>query len=50
MVDICLLKVNSRNTSTRSEICSKLTKRQENDAVGVVNFEHISYLVLVFLL
>ena len=35
-----MLKVNNRKTRTKSEICSKL----------IVNFEHISHLVLVFLL
>ena len=37
-----MLKVNSRNTRTRCKICS-------ND-VFIINFEHISLLVLVFLL
>ena len=40
-VGIYLLKVNNRNTRTRCEICS---------GVFIVNFEHISHLVLVFLL
>ena len=49
-----LLKVNNRNTRTRREICSKLTvKMPENDwclsGVSSVNFEHILYLVAVFL-
>ena len=35
-----MFKVNNRKTRTKSEICSKL----------IVNFEHISHLVLVFLL
>ena len=53
---ICLLKVNNRNTRTRCEICSKLTintpeRRQwRRSGVFIVNFEHISHLVLVFLL
>ena len=53
---IYLLKVNNRNTKTRCEICSKLTiKTQERrqwrrSGVFIVNFEHISHLVLVFLL
>ena len=52
---IYLLKVNNRNTKTRSEICSKLTiKIPERDwwrsGIFIVNFEHISHLVLVFLL
>ena len=35
-----MLKVNNRNTRARCEICS---------GVFIVNFEHISHLVLVFL-
>ena len=55
-VVIYLLKVNNRNTRTRCEICSKLTARTlerrywRRSGVFVVNFEHISHLVLVFLL
>ena len=53
---IYLLKVNDKNTTTRCEISSKLTiKRPERlqwrrSDVFIVNFEHISHLVLVFLL
>ena len=53
---IYLLKVNNRNTSTRCEICLKLTNKTpegrhwRRSAVFIVNFEHISHLVLVFLL
>ena len=53
---IYLFKVNNRNTRTRWEICSKLTintpeRRQwRRSGVFIVNFEHISHLVLVFLL
>ena len=53
---IYLFKVNNRNTRTRCEICSKLTintpeRRQwRRSGVFIVNFEHISHLVLVFLL
>ena len=43
---IYLFKVNNRNTRTRCEICSKLIC----SGVFIVNFEHISHLVLVFLL
>ena len=49
-------KVNNRNTKTRCEISSELTiKRPERWQWGhfgviIVNFEHISYLALVFLL
>ena len=51
-----MFKVNNRNTRTRSEICSNLTiktpKRRQWHCSGVfiVNFEHISHLVLLFLL
>ena len=41
-----MFKVNIRNTSTRCEICSNLN----NKGIFIVNFEHISHLVLVFLL
>ena len=53
---IYLFKVNNRNTRTKCEICSKLTintpeRRQwRRSGVFIVNFEHISHLVLVFLL
>ena len=56
LVGIYLLKVNNRNTRTRCEICSKLTiktperRYQRRSGVFIVNFEHISHLVLVFLL
>ena len=49
-----MLKVNNRNTRTRCEICSKLImkppeRRQwRHSGVFIVNFEHISHLVLVF--
>ena len=52
----CLLKVNNRNTRTRCEICSKLTiktpeRRQwRRFGVFIFNLEHISHLVLMFLL
>ena len=51
-----MFKVNNRNTGTRCEICSKLTiktpKRRywRRFGVFIVNFKHISHLVLVFLL
>ena len=53
---IYLLKVNKKNTRTRWEICSELTiKTQERrqwrrSDVFIVNFEHISHLIQVFLL
>ena len=53
---IYLLKVNNRNTKARCEICSKLIiktlerRRWRCSGVFIVNFEHISHLVLVFLL
>ena len=51
-----LLKVNTRNTRPRCEICSKLTIktperhhwRRSGDLIA--NFEHISHLALMFLL
>ena len=39
---ITCFKVNNKNTRTRCEICSKL--------LFIVNFEHISHFVLVFLM
>ena len=56
LAGIYLLKVNNNNTRARSEICSKFTiktpKRREWRCSGalIVNFVHISQLVLVFLL
>ena len=53
---ICLLKVNNKNTKTRYEICSKLTikireqHQWHHSGIFIVNFEHISHLVLVLLL
>ena len=53
---ICMFKVNNRNTRKRCEICSNLTiktpeRRQwRRSGVFIVCFEHISHLVLVFLL
>ena len=53
---IYLLKVNSRNTKTRCEIRSKSTiktpepRQWRRSGVFIVNFEHISYHALVFLL
>ena len=51
-----MFKVNNRNTRTRCDIYSKLTIKTperhqwSGSGVFIVNFEHISYLVLVFLL
>ena len=51
-----IFKVSNRNTRTRCDICSKLTiktpERHHWRRFGIfsVNFEHISHLVLVFLL
>ena len=51
-----MFKVNNRNTRARCEICLKLTiKKPERchwrrSRVFIVNLEHISHLVLVFLL
>ena len=51
---IFLLKINNRNIRIRYEIYSKLTikapERRYWLLSGVVNFKHISHLVLVFLL
>ena len=53
-VGIYMFKVNNRNTRTRCEIYSKLTiktaEHWRRSGVFLVNFEHISQLVLVFLL
>ena len=53
-VGIYLLKIHDRITRTRCEICSKLTIKttdaMRRSGVFIVNFEHISHLVLVFLL
>ena len=52
----CMFKVNNRNIRARCEICSKLTietaerRHWRHSGVSIVNFEHISHLVLVFLL
>ena len=50
-----IIEVNNRNTRTRCEICSKLTIKKlgrewRRSGVFTVNFEYISYLVLLFLL
>ena len=51
-----MFKVNNSNTRTRCEICSKLAiktpERRQWRRLGIfiVNFEHISHLVLLFLL
>ena len=52
---IYLVKVNKRNTRTRCEICLKLTikiperRHWRRSGIFIVNSEHISHLVLVFL-
>ena len=43
---ISLLKVHNRNTRTRCEICSKLSKKTPERRQGFVNVEHISCLFL----
>ena len=51
-----MFKVNKRNTRTRCEICSKLTikiseqRQWHRSGIFIVSFEHISHVVLVFLL
>ena len=53
---IYMLKVNNRNTRTRCEICSKLTIKiperphWRRSGIFIISFEHISNLVLMFLL
>ena len=53
---IYLLKFNNRSTRRKFEICSKLTiktpqRRQwRRSGVFIVNFEHTSHFVLLFLL
>ena len=53
---IYMFKVNNKNTRTRREIFSSLTIKTSKrchwrrSGVFIVNFEHISHLVLVFLL
>ena len=51
-----MFKVNNKNPRKRCEMCSKLTKKtpelrlSRRSGVFIANFEHISHLVLVFLL
>ena len=51
-----MFKINNRKTKTRCEMCSKLTlkiperRHWRRSGVGIVNFELISHLDLVFLL
>ena len=51
-----MLKVNNKNTRAWREICSKLTKKTPErghwlrSGIFIANFEHMSHLVLVFLL
>ena len=51
-----MFKVNNRNTRTSCGVCSKLTiktperRHWHRSGIFIVNFEHISHLVLVFLL
>ena len=50
-----MFRVNNRNARTRSEKCSKLTMKAVErhqwhlSSVVIVNFEHISHLILVLL-
>ena len=50
-----MFKADNRNTTIRCEICSKLTIKipeqchWRRSGIFIVNFEHISHLVLVFL-
>ena len=51
-----MFKVNNRDTEARCEICSKSTIKKPKlgqllrSGVFITNFEHISHLVLVFIL
>ena len=47
---IYMFKVKNKNTRTRGEVCSKSIIKTLEHCLGVfiVNFEHISHLVLVF--
>ena len=45
-----MFRVNNRNTRTRCEIYSELTIKWYLSVIFIVNFEHISHPVLVFLL
>ena len=47
-----MFKVNNKTTRLGCEICSKLTIKttERRSGVSIVNFEHISHLVLVLLL
>ena len=53
--EIYLLKFNNKNTRTRCEICSKLTikiperRHRRRSGIFIVNFEHVSHLILVFI-
>ena len=54
--NICLFKINNRQTRKRCEIFSKLTvktperRQRRRSGVFIVNFENILHLFLVFLL
>ena len=54
--NICLFKINNRNTRKRCVICSNLTikipeqHRWRRLSIFIVNFEHISHLFVLFLL
>ena len=55
-IPIYLFKVNNKNTRARCKICSKLTintpklRQWRRSVAFIVNFEHISHLVLLFVL
>ena len=54
--NICLFKVNNKNTRKRCEICSKLIIKTEewrqwhHSDIIIVNFEHIPHFPIMFLL
>ena len=52
-VSIYLFKVYNRNTRKRCEVCSELTpeeRQSRRSGIFIVNFKHIPYHILVFLL
>ena len=53
LAGIYMLKVNSKSTRARCEICSKLTIKTlegRRSGVCIVNFEHLSHVALAILL
>ena len=48
IINICLIKVNNRNTTKRCEICSKLTIKNVVLVFLLLILEHVSRIFLVF--